>query len=197
MELPPVPRATAREYAFAGAGLVLLLAVGAALYASSLVYPRYDIVAHDTFRGLKGFDLREEFDPFGTVPDNELKESTARVYIAEDAAPDAPAEYLVAVATGDFHQMRESYIYDDSIPMGAAGVGSIHDSWRAGPGPHGSWMRCARYTEPGTGMLQAACLWADKGSMGMVLFTAEDKNRDAVEATARSVGADFLQPAGD
>ncbi|MEU6882909.1 hypothetical protein [Streptomyces sp. NPDC046712] len=197
-QLPPVPRVTPREYAFAGAGLALLLIVGVTAYASSLAYPRYDIVAHDTLRGLKGFNLREEFDPFGAVPDSELEESTARVYVAEDAAPDAAAEYLVAVTTGDFHQMRKSYVYDGGIvPVETAGVGSVHDSWRAGAGPYGGWMRCLRYTEVATGTLRAMCVWADKGSMGMVLFTAEDKNRDTVEDTARSVGADFLRPAGD
>lgn len=41
------------------------------------------------------------------------------------------------------------------------------------------------------------CVWGDKGSIGMVLFTAADKNRDAVEETARSVGTDFLRPAVD
>ncbi|WP_030689975.1 hypothetical protein [Streptomyces globisporus] len=197
-ELPPVPRVTPREYVFAGAGLALLLAVGVTAYVSSLAYPRYDIVAHDTFRGLKGFDLREEFDTFGAVPDGELEESAARVYVAEDAAADAAAEYLVAVTTGDFHEMRESYVYDDrTVPMETEGVGTVHDTWRAGAGPYGGWMRCLRYTEVTTGTLRAMCLWGDKGSMGMVLFTAADGNRDAVEETARSVGADFLRPARD
>ncbi|MFD9034429.1 hypothetical protein ACFVZW_25295 [Streptomyces sp. NPDC059567] len=197
LELPPVPRVTPREYVFAGAGLALLLAVGVTAYTSSLAYPRYDIVAHDTFRGLKGFDLREEFDPFGAVPDGELKESTARVYVAEDAAADAAAEYLVAVTTGDFHEMRESYVYDDGILPMTEGVGNVHDTWRAEAGPHGAWMRCLGYTEVATGTPRAMCVWADRGSMGMVLFTAADKNRDAVEETARSVGADFLRPAAD
>ncbi|MET9674625.1 hypothetical protein ABZY68_16205 [Streptomyces sp. NPDC006482] len=197
-ELRPVPRVTPREYAFAGAGIALLLVVGAAAYASSLAYPRYDIVAHDTFRGLQGFDLREEFDPFGAVPHSEKKGSTARVYVAEDAAPDAAAEYLVAVTTGDFHEMRESYVYDDGIlPEGTQQFGIVHDTWRAEAGPHGAWMRCLTYTEVATGTRRATCLWGDKGSIGMVLFTAADKNRDAVEDTARSIGADFLQPAED
>ncbi|MCX4985961.1 hypothetical protein [Streptomyces sp. NBC_00572] len=197
-ELPPVPRVTPREYIFAGAGLALLLGIGVTAYASSLTYPRYDIVAHDTFRGLQGFDLREEFDPFGAVPDSEKEGSTARVYVAEDAAPDAAAEYLVAVTTGDFHEMRESYVYDGGpVPKETERVGIVHDTWRAGAGPHGSWMQCRRYTEVATGTLRAMCVWGDKGSIGMVLFTAADKNRDAVEDTARSVGADFLRPAGD
>ncbi|MFB7373880.1 hypothetical protein ACFC0D_28965 [Streptomyces sp. NPDC056222] len=198
LELPPVPRVTRREYAFAGAGLALLLAVGVTAYASSLAYPRYDIVAHDTYRGLKGFDLRAEFDPFGAVPEGELKESTARVYVAEEAAVDAAAEYLVAVTTGDFHEMRESYVYDGGIlPMETEGDGVVHDTWRAGAGPYEGWMRCLRYTEVATGTPRAMCVWADKGSMGMVLFTTADNNRDAVEETARTVGADFLRPAGD
>ncbi|MFB7591889.1 hypothetical protein [Streptomyces sp. NPDC056169] len=197
-ELRPVPRVTAREYAFAGAGIALLLVVGAAAYASSLSYPRYDIVAHDTFRGLQGFDLREEFDPFGAVPDSEKEGSTARVYVAEDAAADAAAEYLVAVTTGDFHEMRESWLYDGGIlTKETEQVGSVHDTWRAEAGPHGAWMRCLRYTEVATGTLRAMCLWGDKGSIGTVLFTAADKDRDAVEETARSVGADFLRPAAD
>ena len=197
-ELPPVPRVTPREYAFAGAGLALLLVIGVTAYASSLAYPRYDIVAHDTFRGLQGIDLREEFDPFGAVPDSEKEGSTARVYVAEDAAPDAAAEYLVAVTTGDFHEMRESYVYDGGIlPNETDQVGIVHDTWRAEAGPHGAWMRCLRYTEVATGTLRAMCLWGDKGSIGMVLFTAADKNRDAVEETARSVGTDFLRPAAD
>ncbi|SEB63370.1 hypothetical protein [Streptomyces sp. TLI_105] len=197
-ELPPVPRVAPREYAFAGAGLALLLTVGVTAYVSSLAYPRYDIVAHDTFRGLKGFDLREEFDPFGAVPDSELEESAARVYVAEDAAADDAAEYLVAVTTGDFHEMRESYVYDGgAVPVETEGIGIVHDTWGAGAGPYGGWMRCLRYTEVTTGTLRAMCVWADKGSMGMVLFTAADKNHDAVEETARSVGADFLRPARD
>ncbi|MFG2903251.1 hypothetical protein ACGFZH_39985 [Streptomyces zaomyceticus] len=196
-ELRPVPRVTRREYAFAGAGLALLLVVGAAAYASSLAYPRYDIVAHDTFRGLQGFDLREEFDPFAAIPDNEREESTARVYVAEDAAPDAAAEYLVAVTTGDFHEMRESFVYDGVLPKEMEQVGIVHDTWRAEAGPHGAWMRCLRYTEVATSTLRAMCVWGDKGSIGMVLFTATDKNHDAVEDTARSVGAVFLQPVGD
>ncbi|MFJ2938199.1 hypothetical protein ACIO8G_36250 [Streptomyces sp. NPDC087219] len=196
-ELPPVPRVTTREYAFAGAGLALLLVIGVTAYISSLAYPRYGIVAHDTFRGLQGFDLREEFDPFDTVPEGEKGESTARVYVAGDAAsPDAAAEYLVAVTTGDFHEMRESYVYDGGLfPQETEQVGIVHDSWRAGSGPHGAWMRCLRYTEVATGTLRAMCVWGDQGSIGMVLFTATDKNRDAVEDTARSVGADFLRPA--
>lgn len=197
-ELPPVPRVTTREYAFAGAGLVLLLVIGVTAYISSLAYPRYDIVAHDTFRGLQGFDLPEEFDPFDAVPESEKGDSTARVYVAGDAAasPDAAAEYLVAVTTGDFHEMRESYVDDGGLfPQETEQVGIVHDSWRAGSGPHGAWMRCLRYTEVATGTLRAMCVWGDKGSMGMVLFTATDKNRDAVEDTARSVGADFLRPA--
>ncbi|MFD3943423.1 hypothetical protein [Streptomyces sp. NPDC058579] len=197
-ELPPVPRVTPREYAFAGAGLALLLVIGVTAYASSLAYPRYDIVAHDTFRGLQGFDLREEFDPFGAVSASEKEESTARMYVAQDAAPDAAAEYLVAVMTGDFHEMRESYVYDDGgiLPMETEGVGVVHDTWRAGVGPYGGWMRCHRYTDV-VGTLRALCVWGDKGSMGMVLFAAADENRDAVEETARSVGADFLRPAAD
>ncbi|MFE5711458.1 hypothetical protein ACFQ7J_11635 [Streptomyces sp. NPDC056501] len=198
-ELPPVPRVTPREYAFAGSGLALLLVIGVTAYASSLAYPRYDIVAHDTFRGLQGIDLREEFDPFGAVPDSEKEASTARVYVADDAAPDAAAEYLVAVTTGDFHEMRESYVYDSNglVPEDTAGVGVVHDTWRANTGPYGAWMRCLRYTEVATGTLRAMCVWGDKGSIGMALFTAADKNRDAVEETARSVGADFLRPAVD
>ncbi|MFH9727586.1 hypothetical protein ACH4M4_32165 [Streptomyces sp. NPDC017254] len=197
-ELPPVPRATPREYAFAGAGLALLLVIGITAYAASLTYPRYDIVSHDTFRGLQGFDLREEFDPFGALPDSEKEEWSARVYVAQDAGPDAAAEYLVAVATGDFHEMRESYVYDGGLlPEETEQFGIVHDTWRAGAGPHGSWMRCLRYTEVAGGTLRAMCVWGDKGSIGMVLFTAADKNRDAVEDTARSVGADFLRPARD
>ncbi|MER5202500.1 hypothetical protein [Streptomyces sp. NPDC002825] len=198
-ELPPVPRVTPREYAFAGAGIALLLVVGVAAYASSLAYPRYDIVAHDTFRGLQGFDLREEFDPFGTVPDSAREASVARVYVAEDAAPDAAADYLVAVTTGDFHELRESDVYGANglVPADTEGVGIVHDTWRAGTGPYGGWMRCLRYTEVATGTLRAMCVWADKGSAGMVLFTAEDKNEEAVEETARSIGEEFLHPAGD
>ncbi|MFF8381797.1 hypothetical protein ACF07V_37545 [Streptomyces sp. NPDC015661] len=198
-ELPPVPRVTPREYAFAGAGLALLLVIGVAAYGSSLAYPRYDIVTHDTFRGLKGFDLREEFDPFGAVPESDRQASAARVYVAQDAAPDAAAEYLVAVMTGDFHELRESYVYDANglVPTDTDGVGIIHDTWRAGAGPYQGWMRCLRYTEVATGTLRAMCIWADKGSIGMVLFTAEDQNREAVEETARSVGAEFLRPARD
>ncbi|WP_329111808.1 hypothetical protein [Streptomyces sp. NBC_01353] len=198
-ELPPVPRVTPREYAFAGAGLALLLVVGATAYTASLAYPRYDIVAHDTFRGLKGFDLREGFDPFAAVPDSEREESTARVYVAGNAAPDAAGEYLVAVTTGDFHELRESYVFDGDglVSMNTEGVGIVDDTWRAEAGPYGGWMRCLRYTEVATSTLRAMCVWADKGSIGMVLFTAEDKNRDAVEETARSIGADFLRPAAD
>ncbi|WP_395358204.1 hypothetical protein ACHGLA_00850 [Streptomyces sp. YH02] len=198
-ELPPVPRVTPREYAFAGAGLALLLVVGVTAYVSSLAYPRYDIVAHDSFRGLKGFDLQEEFDPFAAVPDSEREGSTARLYVAEDAAPDAAAEYLVAITTGDFHDLRESHVYDDNglVPSDMAGAGTIHETWRAEAGPYGSWMRCLRYTEVTTGTPRAMCVWADKGSVGMVLFTAEDKDQAAVEETARSISADFLRPAAD
>lgn len=198
-ELPPVPRVTPREYAYAGAGLVLLLVIGVTAYTSSLAYPRYDVVAHDTFRGLQGIDLREEFDPFGAVPDNEKEASTARVYVAEDATPDAAAEYLVAVTTGDFHEMRESYVYGGNglVPDDMAGAGIVHDTWRAEAGPYGAWMRCLRYIEAATGTPRASCVWGDKGSMGMVLFTDADRNRDAVEETARSVGADFLRRAED
>ncbi|MGW2016812.1 hypothetical protein [Streptomyces sp. NPDC001927] len=197
-ELPPVPRVTPREYVFAGAGLALLLVIGVTAYASSLAYPRYDIVAHDTFRGLQGFGLREEFDPFRAVSESEMEESAARIYVAEEAAPDAAAEYLVAVATGDFHEMRESYVYGDGgiLPLGTEGVRIVHDTWRAGAGPYGGWMRCHSYTDV-AGTLRGMCVWGDRGSMGMVLFTAADKNRDAVEETARSVGADFLRPAAD
>lgn len=196
-ELPPVPRVTRREYAFAGAGLALLFAVGGTAYAASLEYPRYDIVAHDTFRGLQGFELREEFDPFGAVPDSELNDSTARVYAAADAAPDAAAEYLVAVTTGDFHEMRESFVDDRLFPAVTDQDGVVHESWQAETGPHGAWMRCLRYTEAGTGTLRAMCVWGDKGSIGMVLFTAADENHEAVEETARSVGTAFLRPAAD
>ncbi|MFB7234722.1 hypothetical protein ACFCXK_08065 [Streptomyces sp. NPDC056269] len=197
-ELPPVPRVTRREYAFAGAGLALLFAVGGTAYAASLEYPRYDIVAHDTFRGLQGFDLREEFDPFRAVSDGELNDSTARVYAAADAAPDAAAEYLVAVTTGDFHEMRESFVDDDRIfPAVTDQDGVVHESWQAETGPHGAWMRCIRYTEAGTGTPRAMCVWGDKGSIGTVLFTAADENHDVVEETARSVGTAFLRPAAD
>ncbi|MFD9241635.1 hypothetical protein ACFV0D_06795 [Streptomyces sp. NPDC059556] len=196
-ELPPVPRVTRREYAFAGAGVALLLAVGGTAYAASLEYPRYDIVAHDTFRGLQGFDLREEFDPFGTVPDSELNDSTARVYVPADAAPDVAAEYLVAVSTGDFHEMRESFVDDGLFPEVTDQDGVVHESWRAGTGPHGAWMRCLRYTEAGTGTPRAMCVWGDKGSIGMVLFTAPDENHDVVEEAARSVGTAFLRPAAE
>ncbi|MFE6781968.1 hypothetical protein ACFVFF_06870 [Streptomyces sp. NPDC057680] len=197
-ELPPVPRVTRREYAFAGAGLALLFAVGGTSYAASLEYPRYDIVAHDTFRGLQGFELREEFDPFGAMSDGELNDSTARVYAAADAAPDAAAEYLVAVTTGDFHEMRESFVDDDRLfPAVTDQEGVVHESWQAETGPHGAWMRCLRYTEAGTGTPRAMCVWGDKGSIGMVLFTAADENHEAVEETARSVGTAFLRPAAD
>ncbi|WP_435972037.1 hypothetical protein [Streptomyces sp. Qhu_M48] len=196
-ELPPVPRATRRECAFAGVGFALLLVVGVAAYVSSVAYPRYDIVAHDTFRGLKGFDLQEEYDPFGAVPDNEREASTAKIYVAEDAAPDAAAEYLVAVTTGDFHEMRESYVHGegDAIPMNMTAAGTVHGTWRADAGPYGAWMRCFRYTEAIIGTPRAMCAWADKGSIGMVLFTAQDGNQAAIEETARSIGADFLRPA--
>lgn len=81
------------------------------------------------------------------MPDSGKEGSTARVYVAEDAAPDAAAEYLVAVTTGDFHEMRESYVYDGGIlPKETEQVGIVHDTWRAEAGPHGAWMRCLRYT---------------------------------------------------
>ncbi|MFJ9434298.1 hypothetical protein ACIRQY_32210 [Streptomyces sp. NPDC101490] len=198
-ELPPVPRATPREYVFAGGGLALLVMVGGAAYASSLAYPRYDIVTHESYLGLEGHVLREEYGPFTAIPDDKRGQSTVQVYVPEGAAPDTPAEYLVAVTTGDFHEMRESYLGDGTDLMGVdtQGAGSIHDIWRAEGGPHGSWMRCLRYTETASGTLRGMCLWADKGSLGMVLFTAEDKNRAAIEETARAVGADFLQPTED
>ncbi len=198
-ELPPVPRLTPREYVFAGAGVALVLVVGTAAYASSLAYPRYDIVAHDTFRGLEGFELRQQSDPFAALPDRRTAETTARVYVAEDAAPDAAAEYLVAVATGDFHEMRESYLFENGgiVPANMAGVGVVHDTWRAGAGPYGGWMRCLRYTEAATGTPRAMCIWGDKGSIGMVLFTAEDENQDEIGETARSIGAEFLRPADE
>lgn len=198
-ELPPVPRVTRREYAFAGAGLAVLLVVGVAAYASSVAYPRYDIVAHDTYRGLEGHDLRQELNPFAAVPARERTATAARVYVPEDAAPDAAAEYLVAVVTGDFHEMRESFVSDADglLPVGTESVGVIHDTWQAGAGPYSGWMRCLRYTEVATGTLRAMCLWGDKGSIGMVLFTAQDENRQAIEEAARSIGADFLRPVGD
>ncbi|GHF90972.1 hypothetical protein ACFFSH_15830 [Streptomyces filamentosus] len=195
-ELPPVPRVTRREYAFAGAGAVLLLLVGGAAYASSVAYPRYDVVAHDEYRGLTGYDLREEYDPFRSVPGFTPERSAARVYVEEDAARDAPAEYLVAVAAGDFHETREAHVRDAETMAALVGpLTATNEVWEAGAGPYGGWMQCARYTEASSGTLRSVCLWADKGSFGLAAFTAGDMDRAEVEATARSVGADFLRPA--
>ncbi|MFF2779728.1 hypothetical protein ACFVU3_33110 [Streptomyces sp. NPDC058052] len=197
-ELPPVPRVTRREYAFAGAGLALALLAGGTAYAASLSYPRYEIVAHDTYRGLTGYDLREEFEPFRSLPGFAPTRSAARVYVEKDATPDAAAAYLVAVVVGDFHEARESDVRDGAAFEAMAGAaGTVHDSWEAGAGPYGGWMQCARYTETSSGTLRGLCMWADKGSLGMALFTAGGEDREEVEATARSVGGDFLRPAGD
>ncbi|MFJ6521102.1 hypothetical protein ACIQJ4_22965 [Streptomyces filamentosus] len=197
-ELPPVPRVTRREYAFAGAGAVLLLLVGGAAYASSVAYPRYDVVAHDEYRGLTGYDLREEYDPFRSVPGFTPERSAARVYVEEDAARDAPAEYLVAVAAGDFHETRESHVRDAGTMAALVGpLSAANEVWEAGAGPYGGWMQCVRYTEASSGTPRGVCLWADKGSFGLAAFTAEGMDRAEVEATARSVGADFLRPAAD
>ncbi|MFF6789061.1 hypothetical protein ACFY9C_08290 [Streptomyces filamentosus] len=197
-ELPPVPRVTRREYAFAGAGAVLLLLVGGAAYASSVAYPRYDVVAHDEYRGLTGYDLREEYDPFRSVPGFTPERSAARVYVEEDAARDAPAEYLVAVAAGDFHETRESHVRDAGTMAALVGpLSAANEVWEAGAGPYGGWMQCVRYTEASSGTPRSVCLWADKGSFGLAAFTAEGMDRAEVEATARSVGADFLRPAAD
>ncbi|MEU8763857.1 hypothetical protein [Streptomyces sp. NPDC048659] len=199
-ELPPVPRVTRREYVFSAIALAILLGVGGVSYAASLAYPRYELVEHDTFRGLKGYLLREEFDPLGSVPWDESQASTARMYLPDDAGPGAAAEYLVAVTTGDFHAMDESFVDGDAVglvPGGADGIGVVQDDWRAGSGPYAGWMRCFRYTEVRTGTPRALCVWGDKGSVGMVLFTAKGQSREEVERSARTIGAAFFRPAAD
>ncbi|WP_051804290.1 hypothetical protein [Streptomyces griseus] len=195
-ELPPVPRVTRREYAFAGAGAALLLLVGGAAYASSVAYPRYDVVAHDEYRGLTGYELRAKYDPFRNMRGRTPARSAAWVYVGKDAARNAPAEYLVAVAAGDFHDIRESDVRDARTMEALVGpLSATNEVWAAGAGPYGGWMQCARYTEPSSGTRRSLCAWADRGSFGLVALTAGDGDRAEVEAAARSVGADFLRPA--
>ncbi|GHA64196.1 hypothetical protein ACIQRS_08745 [Streptomyces termitum] len=197
-ELPPVPRFTRREYAFAGAGIALALVAGGAAYASSLAYPHYEVVAHDEYRGMAGYDLQDAYNPFRTMPGFAPAQSVARVYAEKGAAPDAGAAYLVAVAVGDFHKAREPDLRGGTVfETMTEAAGTVHDSWEAGEGPYGGWMQCARYTETASGTPRGMCVWADKGSLGLVLFTAADDDREAVETTARSVGGDFLRPADD
>ncbi|MFD4374012.1 hypothetical protein [Streptomyces sp. NPDC058486] len=183
-ELPPVPRVTRREYAFAGAGLVLALVVGVAAYGSSVSYPRYEIVAHDSYGGAEGYDLQKEYDPFGAVPAAEVEGAMARVY----------GEELVAVRTGDFHDMRASYVQDGGFFTGMEAFGTVHDAWNADAGPYGGWMRCIRVTERETGSLRAMCLWADKGSIGTTSFEAEHLSQRAVETKAQETRKTFLHP---
>ncbi|MEU2507959.1 hypothetical protein ABZ621_25035 [Streptomyces sp. NPDC007863] len=189
-ELPPVPRFTRREGAFAGAAAALLLLVGGASYAAYTAYPRYELVSHDEFRGARGVDLGAVGGP--TAEDG-VEDSVLRMYGSGSADG---SQLVVYAAVGDFHQVRAE---DVSGRYGMLGglkdTADVREDWDARAGARGGWTRCARVVDT-AGLRKAVCMWADKGSLGSVAFVAEHMGRAGIEELAADVREAFVRPAG-
>ncbi|MFF9344953.1 MULTISPECIES: hypothetical protein [unclassified Streptomyces] len=192
-ELPPVPRLTRRELALAGAGIGLALLAGGAAYASSLAYPRYQVVVHDEFRGAAGVDLGALR---GTAPVEGAEDSLLWTYGSGTDTDDGD-QLVVYVAAGDFHRVRAQ---DVSGRYGMLGgleeTVDVREDWSADAGARGGWMHCARVAAP-DGLRKAVCMWADRGSIGSAGFVAEHMGRAEIEELAADVRGSFLRPVGD
>ncbi|MFK3735115.1 hypothetical protein ACI2LJ_33185 [Streptomyces sp. NPDC088090] len=189
-ELPPVPRFTRRELAFAGAGLALVLIAGGAAYASSLAYPRYRVVAHDEFRGAEGADL----GALGTAGSMEgVEDSLLRMYGSGTDTADGD-QLVVFAAAGDFHRVRAQDVSGRYGMLGGLEEATdVREDWSADAGARGGWVQCARITDL-TGLRRAVCMWADKGSVGSASFVAEHMGRAEIEELAADVREAFLRP---
>ncbi|MFB7345313.1 tetratricopeptide repeat protein [Streptomyces hydrogenans] len=192
-ELQPVPRLTRREAVFAGAAVALALVAGGVAYTSSLAYPRYQVVAHDEFRGARGVDLGSLR---GAEQVDGVEESMLWMY-GPATGNDDGEQLVVYAAAGDLHGVRAQ---DVSGRYGMLGgleeTVDVREDWAADAGERGGWMHCARIAEPDQ-VRKAVCMWADRGSLGSVGFVAEHMGRAEIEALAADVRAAFLRPVGD
>ncbi|MFC9594784.1 hypothetical protein ACFTUC_33975 [Streptomyces sp. NPDC056944] len=196
--LPAVPRRPRRELALIGAGAAVVLGAGATTgaltYAEYSAYPRYEAVAPDSFRGMTRMDMGEDLG--GTaVNDPGRRGETSFSHFYTGGSGDG-ADLAVTVTIGDFHDATAAVVEEsDALLSSTPGVTPLGDGWTADAGAYGGWMRCSRYQEDLTGTPRTMCFWADKGSIGFVMFNAsQDMAHADVEQLARMTRQSVLRP---
>ncbi|MFE0652465.1 hypothetical protein ACFVZH_28175 [Streptomyces sp. NPDC059534] len=196
LSLPPVRRHAPRELAFLGAGAVVALTAvvtsSVLAYAEFTAYPRYEVAAPDSFRGMARMDMSDTMGAAAPGDAGRRGDVTFAYYYTGGAGDGS--ELAVGGSAGDFHEATAATAYEsDALLSGTPGVTGLDDTWRANAGAYGGWMQCSRYVEDLTSKTKALCFWADKGSMGSVTFKAEDMPHADIEQLARMTRQSVLR----
>ncbi|MGW6705585.1 hypothetical protein ACWGDE_11930 [Streptomyces sp. NPDC054956] len=204
-DLPPVPPATRRELGLSLAAVAVVLGslagVGVWAYEVRTAYPRYEVVAPETFQGMSLLSdslLDQSLEVFApTVPEGYKSFTLAYGNFATN-----DVRISVYGMTGDMHEMSRELVasFVDSSRAGAESVGStMNRSWTPAPAPTGGvWLECMDLTAPAPagGGRYTLCTWGDKGSFGIVSVVGPELMPRA-DSLTRELRAALIHSADD
>ncbi|MER5950921.1 hypothetical protein ABT127_33280 [Streptomyces sp. NPDC001904] len=196
---PGIPPVSPRQKAVAAcAALILVASAGASAtwaYARSVAYPHYEAVAPRTFHGLGQVGESPALSVYAAfMSDDAMAPQGKRLFAAygEEGAR-LPAVVLFG-ATGDLHDVEPGDItglFGEGIEMTGA---QVTGTWHPAPGRLGGRVDCLTFQPLLAGEAQGACTWADHGSFGTVLVSAEGMSHADIARTAAELRRQTLTP---
>ncbi|MFE6888736.1 hypothetical protein [Streptomyces sp. NPDC057694] len=195
-DIPPVdPRH--RVAAVCAALILVTAAVGSATwnYARSVAYPHYAAAAPRTFHGLPRLGESPALLAYSALmTDGAMPRGATRLLAAYGQKDAGRPAVLLFGATADLHDIEPADItgiYREGIEMTGA---RVTGTWHPAPGRLGGRVDCLTFEPSLGGQAQGACTWADRGSFGTVLVSAEGMRHADIERTAAELRLRTLTP---
>ncbi|WP_420035104.1 hypothetical protein ACN2WE_24225 [Streptomyces sp. cg28] len=196
---PDIPPVSSRQKAVAACAALVLVAsaVGSAAwsYSRSVAYPHYAAAVPRTFHGLPQLGDSPVLNIYAAILSQEsMPRPTDRLLAAYGEEGSAQPAVLLFGFTGDLHDVEPADVtgvFREGIEMTGA---QVTGAWRAAPGDLGGRVQCLTFRSFLKGAPQGACTWADRGSFGTVLVSAEGVSRADIERTAAELRRQTLTP---
>ncbi|MFK4687781.1 serine/threonine-protein kinase [Streptomyces pristinaespiralis] len=199
-QLTSVPARSGRERAIAAltVSVVLVAATASAVWSHHryLDYPRYEVAAPQTFGDLVLLTDTPTSSALAGLMDGNPFPAAQNFHLLY-GTEERPLGALVVGAVGDFHNLPYDAIGQLRAGFARGGAGAVESTWRPAPGRYGGSMECM-WLNPGDEHPPVVCIWADKGSIGLVL-TRPNRSRPSEESiteTARDLREAILHRDG-
>ncbi|WP_338697335.1 hypothetical protein V2W30_16490 [Streptomyces sp. Q6] len=195
-DIPPVsPR---QKLVAACATLILVASAGASAtwaYARSVAYPHYAAAVPRTFHGLPRLPDSPVLNLYAAItPDRAMPRQVDRLLAAYGEKGTAQPAVLLFGFTGDLHDVDPgdvTGVFREGIEMTGA---QVTGAWHPASGRLGGRVDCLTFESRLGGAAQGACTWADRGSLGTVLVSAEGMSHAEIARIAGELRRQTLTP---
>ncbi|MYW68240.1 hypothetical protein GTY65_29820 [Streptomyces sp. SID8379] len=194
--LPPLRVADKLMVVF-GAAILVTSASGAIgwNYARSTAYPHYEAEVPRTFHGLRQLKDNPTLGLYAALMNEEEMPPGGRRLLAAygEEGAEQPAVLLFG-ATGDLHDVEPGEltgVFREGVEMSGR---HVTGTWNPAPGRLGGRVECLTAEPLLGGAPQGACTWADRGSFGTVLVSAEGMSHAGIARVAAELREQTLTP---